>query len=109
MIGREAASGAPSAIGSGKISEVIETARYRSKDEVDLAWNDTRRRITNELDLQIKTWRERTLNELLSTAWEEFKKGLQTGEVLELEPSYTQFVQEALDRSIEVTVEREAA
>jgi hypothetical protein len=84
-------------------------ARYRSKDDVDLAWNDARRRITNELDLQIKTWRERTLNELLSKAWEEFKLGLTTGEVLELEPAYTQFVQDALDKSVDVTVEREAA
>lgn len=82
-------------------------ARYRTKDEVDLAWNDTRRRITNELDLQLKTWRERTLNELLGKAWEEFKAGLMSGELLELEPSYTQFVQEALDRAIDVKVERE--
>jgi hypothetical protein len=34
---------------------------------------------------------------------------LQTGEVLELEPAYTQFVQDALDKSVDVTVEREAA
>lgn len=84
-------------------------ARYRTKDEVDLAWNDARRRITNELDLQLKAWRERTLNELLGKAWEEFKNALVAGEVLELEPTYTQFVQEALDRSIDVKVDREAA
>jgi hypothetical protein len=46
---------------------------------------------------------------LLSTAWQEFKVGLQTGEVLELEPAYTQFVQDALDKAVDVTVEREAA
>lgn len=84
-------------------------ARYRTKDEVDLAWNDTRRRITNELDIQIKAWRERALNELLGNAWEEFKGALVSGEVLELEPTYTQFVREALDRSIDVSVDREAA
>lgn len=84
-------------------------ARYRQKDDVDLRWNRIRRRITRELDLQIADWREGALNELLGSAWEQYKNALASGEVLELEASYTQFVAEALDGVIDVEVEREAA
>ena len=84
-------------------------ARYRSKDEIDLRWNRIRRRITRELDLQIADWREQALNELLGGAWDEYKKAIATGEVLELETSYTQFVAEALSGVIDVEVVREAA
>ena len=84
-------------------------ARYRTKDEADLAWNDIRRRITRELDVQIASWRERALNELLGQAFDEFAKSLTTGETLELEPAYTQFVAEALSTAVDVKVDREAA
>jgi hypothetical protein len=49
------------------------------------------------------------LNELLGSAWEQYKNAIASGEVLELEASYTQFVAEALDGVIDVEVEREAA
>lgn len=84
-------------------------ARYRSKDEIDLRWNRIRRRITRELDLQIADWREQALDKLLTGAWEQYKAAISTGEVLELETSYTQFVGQALDDVIRVEVEREAA
>jgi hypothetical protein len=84
-------------------------ARYRSKDEIDLRWNRIRRRITRELDLQIADWREDALNELLGGAWEKYKAAISTGDVLELEASYTQFVAEALSGVIDVEVTREAA
>lgn len=87
-------------------------ARYRQKDSVDLRWNKIRRRITRELDVQIADWREEALNELLSGAWEQYKAAISTGEVLELEVGYSQFVTKALSDVIDVTVEgptREAA
>lgn len=84
-------------------------ARYRTKDEADLAWNALRRRITRELDLQVAEWRERALNDLLGKAFTEFAKSLTTGETLELVPSYTKFVGEALSDVIDVKVDREAA
>lgn len=84
-------------------------ARYRQKDDIDLAWNRIRRRLTRELDLQIADWREQTLNELLGAAWEQYKTAIATGEVLEIEASYTQFVSEALADVVDVKVEREAA
>ena len=77
-------------------------ARYRSKDEVDLRWNRIRRRITRELDLQIADWREEALNELLGGAWEQYKKALQTGEILELEARYESFVKDVLTDVIDV-------
>jgi hypothetical protein len=83
-------------------------ARYRQKDDVDLRWNRIRRRITRELDLQIADWREQALNELLGGAWEQYKKAISTGEVLELEASYTQFVAQALDDVIQVEVDEAA-
>lgn len=83
-------------------------ARYRQKDEVDLRWNKIRRRITRELDLQIADWREEALNELLGGAWEQYKKALSTGEVLELEAKYESFVTDVLDEVIHVTVDAPA-
>ena len=39
-------------------------ARYRNKDETDLVWNRTRRRITRDLDTKIQDFREELLNEV---------------------------------------------
>jgi hypothetical protein len=83
-------------------------ARYRQKDEVDLRWNRIRRRITRELDIQLADWREEALNELLGGAWEQYKKALQTGDVLELEAKYESFVKAVLDDVIDVTVDAPA-
>lgn len=83
-------------------------ARYRQKDEVDLRWNRIRRRITRELDLQIADWREEALNELLGGAWEQYKKALTTGDVLELEAKYESFVKDVLDDVIAVGVDAAA-
>lgn len=83
-------------------------ARYRSKDEVDLRWNRIRRRITRELDLQIADWREQALNELLTGAWEQYKRALSTGDKLELEARYERFVGEVLSDVIDVEVDAAA-
>lgn len=83
-------------------------ARYRQKDDVDLRWNRIRRRITRELDIQLADWREEALNELLGGAWEQYKKALQTGEILELEAKYESFVKDVLDDVIDVTVDAPA-
>jgi hypothetical protein len=87
---------------------VVKSARYRQKDEVDLRWNRIRRRITRELDLQIADWREEALNTLLSDAFRQYAKSLQTGEVLELEARYDSFVKTVLDEVIDVTVDAPA-
>lgn len=84
-------------------------ARYRQKDDIDLRWNRIRRRITRELDLQIADWREEALNNLLGSAWEQYKNAISTGQVLELEAKYETFVAQALADVVDVEVEREAA
>lgn len=71
-------------------------ARYRTKDESDLLWNSTRRRITAELRLQIKDFEEAALNKLLSQAWVKHAKALERGEPMVLESHYEQFVATAL-------------
>jgi hypothetical protein len=80
-------------------------ARYRSKDETDLAWNRIRRRITRELDTQIAEWREDALNKLLSEAWTTYVKSLETGATLELEAGYPEFISKALEEAVRVGVE----
>ncbi len=72
-------------------------ARYRSKDSTDLRWNNIRRRITRQLDLEIAEWREDALNKLLGSAWEKYAAALTTGEVVELEAHYEKWVALALD------------
>lgn len=83
-------------------------ARYREKDETDLRWNRIRRRLTRELDTQIADWREEALNKLLSSAWEEYVKALETGSKLELEAHYGAWVAQALDEA-GIGVDAEAA
>ena len=77
--------------------EVVRIARYREKDETDLRWNRILRRLTRELDTQIQDWREEVLNDVLSGAWEEYVKAINTGEKLELEGDYKGWVDKALD------------
>ena len=80
-------------------------ARYRHKDETDLRWNRIRRRITIELDAQIKNWREEALNKLLSEAWERYVAALDSGEKLELESHYQDFARKALTGTTGVNLE----
>lgn len=67
-------------------------ARYREKDETDLAWNRIRRRITRELDTEIANKREEALNALLSKAWDDYTQALGEGKVPEVESRYTNLV-----------------
>ena len=72
-------------------------ARYRSKDDTDLRWNKIRRRITRELDTQIMDVREEALNKLLSEAWTTYVKSLESGDVLQLEAGYPEFIEKAIE------------
>lgn len=72
-------------------------ARYRELDETDLRWNRIRRRLTRELDTQIMDWREDAKNKLLTEAWDQYVKALETGSKLELEAHYGAWVAEALN------------
>lgn len=67
-------------------------ARYRHKDDTDLAWNRIRRRITRELDTEIQNAREEALNALLTKAWDEYTVALGEGKVPEIESKYTSLV-----------------
>lgn len=84
-------------------------AKYRHKDATDLRWNRIRRRLTMELDLQVKDWREDALNNLLAGAWTEYVKALGSGDVLELEAHYDTWVAQALNESVVLEVTDEAA
>lgn len=67
-------------------------ARYRHKDDTDLAWNRIRRRVTRELDTEIQNAREEALNSLLTKAWEEYTVALGEGKVPEVESKFTNLV-----------------
>lgn len=67
-------------------------ARYRIKDDVDLAWNRIRRRLTRELDTEIQNAREEALNELLGKAWTDYTQAIGEGRVPEVEGKYTRLV-----------------
>jgi hypothetical protein len=67
-------------------------ARYREKDSTDLAWNSIRRQITRDIDTVIMTKREAVLNVALSAAWDRFTKAIESGEVVQVEGTYTELV-----------------
>jgi len=72
-------------------------ARYRTKDEVDLRWNAIRRAATARVDLEVKTYREKRLNDVLSQLWTTFSHALGEGTLTELEPEYEQWVADSLN------------
>ena len=72
-------------------------ARYREKDEVDLRWNAIRRAATARVDLEVKTYREKRLNDVLSQLWRTFSAALSQGDIVELEPEYEQWVADAVN------------
>lgn len=71
-------------------------ARYRHKDDTDLAWNRIRRRITRELDTEVQNAREEILNSLLTKAWDDYAEALGEGRVPEIETKYTRLVVDIL-------------
>lgn len=83
-------------------------ARYREKDETDLRWNFIRRGLTRELDTRIQNFREELLNKLLSSAWERYAASLESGEKVELESDYRDWVSTALEANIKPPLDTEA-
>ena len=67
-------------------------ARYREKDELDLAWNKIRRRVTRELDTRMLDFREELLNDLLVVAWDKYTASLEAGEKPELEDQASEWI-----------------
>jgi hypothetical protein len=80
-------------------------ARYRSKDETDLAWNRIRRQITRDTDTRIQNFREKLLDELLTAAWDRYTAAIETGDLVELEDEATRWVDELLRRQLRPTLE----
>ena len=53
-------------------------------------------------------WREEAVNKLLSSAWDEYVRALETGKKLELEAHYGAWVAKALDEA-GISVDAQAA
>jgi hypothetical protein len=82
-------------------------ARYRSKDETDLVWNRTRRRITRDLDTKIMDFREELLNKLLTDAWDKYVAALETGALVQLEDEASRWVDDLLHGQLKPALEVE--
>lgn len=75
-------------------------ARWRERDETDLRWNSIRRRITRQLDVEIADVREFYLNKLLTTAWDEFSRSLESGQTIAIESEVAHWVKAAMTEAI---------
>ncbi len=75
-------------------------ARYRTKDDVDLAWNRIRRRVTAEITIETQNVREEILNVALGKAWGDFAEALGEGKVPEVEGRYSDLVSSILKDSV---------
>ena len=84
-------------------------ARYRTKTEEDLAWNQIRRRITRDLDTRISDFREELLNKLLGSAFEEFALAQQTGETIQLEEDASGWIRDMLRDKLRPSLEADNA
>ena len=79
---------------------MVETARYREKDETDLTWNRIRRQVTRDLDTRIQNFREELLNEMLTASWEKYVAAIETGSLVELEDEATRWVDDVMKRQL---------
>ena len=84
-------------------------ARYRNKDETDLVWNRTRRRITRDLDTKIMDFREELLNKLLTDAWDKYTEALDTGSLVQLEDMASTWVDDILATQLQPALEADHA
>lgn len=80
-------------------------ARYRQKTHDELVWNDIRRRLTRQLDVEVAAVRERILNSLLTGAFEEYTKALESGEEIQLESHVAAWVADAMTEALKPKVE----
>lgn len=80
-------------------------ARYRTKDELDLAWNRIRRQITRDIDTRVMNVREEILNKALTKAWDTYTEALESGDVVQLEEQATAWVDEVLTRQLGPVIE----
>lgn len=80
-------------------------ARYRVKDETDLAWNRIRRQITRDIDTQIQGWREELINKALGEAFAVFASSLEVGTVVQLEDAGSAWVRELIDSNLREKLE----
>ena len=80
-------------------------ARYREKDENDLVWNRTRRRITRDLDTKIQDFREELLNEMLTAAWDKYVDALETHTLVQLEDEASRWVDDVLKEQLRPKLE----
>jgi len=79
-------------------------ARYRSKDETDLAWNRTRRQITRDLDTKVQNFREELLNRVLTAAWDKHVASLESGSLIELQDVAATWVEHELTKALGTAV-----
>jgi hypothetical protein len=82
-------------------------ARYREKDELDLAWNKIRRHLTREMDTVILDFREELLNDILVSGWQRYTAALDRNEIPELEETATEWIAQRVRSFMEPRV-REA-
>ena len=80
-------------------------ARYREKDETDLVWNRTRRRLTRDLDTKIMDFREELLNKILTDAWTKYTQALDSGTLVQLEDEASGWVDNILTTQLQPKLE----
>jgi hypothetical protein len=80
-------------------------ARYREKTQDELVWNDLRRRLTRQLDTEISAFREMVLNKLLTGAFDEYTKSLESGQELVLESNVAAWIGDAMSQVLDPKVE----
>ena len=80
-------------------------ARYRTKTEEDLAWNQIRRRITRDFDTVLQDFREEALNKLLGKAFDQFALAQEKNETIHLEEEATKWIAQMLAEKLRPLIE----
>ena len=72
-------------------------ARYKTKTENDLRLNAIRRMATARVDLEVKSYRERRLNEVLTELQQRFDEATNEGEIVEVNPDYGKWMNDTFE------------
>ena len=71
-------------------------ANFRPKEDKDFAWNAIKRAATAEIDLELRTKREKRIDAALRELWPLFLAGLNAGQLKTANPNYKAWVKDAL-------------
>lgn len=69
---------------------------FRSKTEDELAWDLVKAAVRARVNLEVSSYRNRRVNEMLTELWPAFQASLSGETILEIDPEYETWISDAI-------------